>query len=460
MKFKILLSVLLINLVLVSSVSAAELPYTYEQLSSDIIAVSQLANVETFSIGQSEYGREIYAIKIGKGELSTIIIGTAHAREWINSALIMDMAKLYADVYNNYGYEGNYYVRDVLDKCSIVFIPMQNPDGAALQEQGLSAFTPEQQEEIKKIGCDHKFKQWKANAKGVDLNHQYNAGWEQVRNNQPYPSYHNHKGYAPEQASEVKATVEYIRSKPDSIKALISYHSSGNVIYWTSLNPDIDRDARFAQKIRNATGYFLINNDWIPNAGLSPWFRKEIGGMALTIETGTFNGENEVRYSDWPKIWNQNKMVGLITASEVYQNWFNSEERQIKIDELSGNINQYKQEIHDIDKALDDIRHLKQINGDNELTIIIDNKIIELNNPLIAKNGLSYISCKDLSKLIEINETPSRSRTYSNEIFENGQIYIPIRQMADTYEIQWANDSKTVLLYSKLQTDETSSEED
>ena len=122
---------------------------------------------------------------------------------------------------------------------------------------------------------------------------------------------------------------------------------------------------------------------------------------------------------------NQNKMVGLITASEVYQNWFNSEERQIKIDELSGNINQYKQEIHDIDKALDDIRHLKQINGDNELTIIIDNKIIELNNPLIAKNGLSYISCKDLSKLIEINETPSRSRTYSNEIFEMGKYIFP-----------------------------------
>ena len=67
---------LLINLVLVSSVSAAELPYTYEQLSSDII-VATLANVETFH-RQSEYGREIYAIKIGKGELSTIIIDIAH----------------------------------------------------------------------------------------------------------------------------------------------------------------------------------------------------------------------------------------------------------------------------------------------------------------------------------------------------------------------------------------------
>jgi hypothetical protein len=57
--------------------------------------------------------------------------------------------------------------------------------------------------------------------------------------------------------------------------------------------------------------------------------------MALTIEMGRYNGENEVRYDDWPDIWEANKTVGLVVANEVYVNWQSSSEKQAIIDEKS-----------------------------------------------------------------------------------------------------------------------------
>lgn len=297
---KIFLITLLTGMFVVP-VSAAELSYTYECLTQDVIELSLLENTEVFSLGQSGYGREIYAVKLVKGELSAVIVGTSYAREWINSALIGDMIKHYVNAYNNYDYVGNYYVRDMLDKCSIVFIPMQNPDGVVLQQQGLGAFTPEQQAEIQSIGDSHKYKQWKANAKGVDLNRQQSINWDKVRMNEPHPSYHNHKGYCPEQAAEAKAVIDYIfETQP---QALISYHSSGKVIDWTGCNADNQRDLALTKKVAAATGYRILYDDAMPPAGgLSPWFRTITGGMALTMETGRYNGENEVPNSEYPSI--------------------------------------------------------------------------------------------------------------------------------------------------------------
>lgn len=446
MRLKTILLTLLINLILVASVSATELPYTYEQLTNDISTLSEIENVETFSIGQSEYGREIYAVKIGKGEPSAVIIGTAHAREWINSALISDMIKQYAQAYNNYEYIDSYYVREVLDGCSIVFIPMQNPDGVALQQQGLSAFTPEQQVEIRSLGYGNKYKQWKANAKGVDLNRQQNINWDKVRMNELYPSYHNHKGYAPEQASEARAVINYIRETQP--KALVSFHSSGQVIDWTGCNADWNRDRNLAKKVGAVTGYRVLYDDATPPAGgLSPWFRVETGGMALTIETGRFSGENEVRYNDYPAIWRQNYLVGLITANEVYQNWLNSSDKEQKVEELTKSMESYKNQITDLDKALEDIRYLKQITGDDDITLILEDKLLDIS--VIIDNNTSYISYLNIDQLVKSNDTVSRSsdtRLRLNSIIKDEQLFIPVNNLAGHYEIKWDSDSRTIIL--------------
>lgn len=47
-------------------------------------------------IGKSEYGRNIYAVSLGKGDSTVFINGSHHAREWITTNLTMNMIDKYS----------------------------------------------------------------------------------------------------------------------------------------------------------------------------------------------------------------------------------------------------------------------------------------------------------------------------------------------------------------------------
>ena len=228
----------------------------------------------------------------------------------------------------------------------------------------------------------------------------------------------------------------------------MSFHSSGQVIDWTGCNFDWDRDLKLAKKVGSATGYRVLYDDANPPAGgLSPWFRVETGGMALTIETGRFNGENEVRYNDYPTIWKQNNLVGLITANEVYANWLNSPERDNKQSQLEQSLGSYKYKIDDLSKALEDIRYLKQIIGSEDVSLILEDRLLDIT--VIIEDNKTFINHLDIDEFIDSNETASRSSNINlrlNAKIKGEQLYVPVSNLVGQYNIHWDTDSRTVIL--------------
>ena len=96
-------------------------------------------NLDLISIGQSEKGKNIWAVKLGKGKKSILINGSHHAREWLTTLLIMKMINAYAKAYesksNIDGYSTN-----ILDEVSLIFVPLLNPDGVQIQQGDFTAF--------------------------------------------------------------------------------------------------------------------------------------------------------------------------------------------------------------------------------------------------------------------------------------------------------------------------------
>ncbi|WP_051541417.1 M14 family zinc carboxypeptidase [Caldalkalibacillus mannanilyticus] len=171
--------------------------YTYEMMTKDIERLAQQYPdlIEVKSIGQTPYGREIWAVKLGNGTPNVFFNGSHHAREWLTTNLLMDMLDQYAQAYKNKQEISGYNVQSILDHGSIWFVPMVNPDGVTLQQSGLKAFPKEDHKKL--IAMNNggsNFARWKANAQGVDLNRQYPAGWDTIRNNVDKPHYMNHKG--------------------------------------------------------------------------------------------------------------------------------------------------------------------------------------------------------------------------------------------------------------------------
>lgn len=292
--------------------------YTYEQLEKDLNMIKQKYPevISIQKIGLSEFGRNIWGVKLGKGKKSILLIGTHHGREWITTMLLMKMMEKYANGYQHNETYGPYSTR-IFDDIAIWFVPMLNPDGVEIQQKGLSGVPNKLQDKIFEMnGYNPDFTKWKANGVGVDLNRQYPAGWREQKGI-PIPWYQLYKGKAPIQASEIKAITSFTM-KISPMMAL-SYHSSGREIFWNFKNgSQIQRDQYFAEKVSLLTGYKLGTPDEnAVGAGFTDWFITTFHKPGMTIEICPLVEETSPPLSTFREEWNRNKLVGVMLADEA-----------------------------------------------------------------------------------------------------------------------------------------------
>ncbi len=307
------------------SVVDAKATYTYERMTQDIQTLARTyPDVITYrSIGKTKYGRDIWAVGLGKGTATIFINGSHHAREWLTTTLNMTMIEQYAAAYTaNRTYEG-YNARATLDKTTIWFVPMVNPDGVTLQQFGLSAFPASVHTALIRMnGGSKSFKRWKANPQGIDPNRQYDSYWSTLEDNIAYPFWRNHKGTAPVQTPENKAVVRFTHEIDPEIA--VSYHSAGRIIYWSfhTLPANLPRDKRLASMFSGITGYRLMpQRSDSSGGGYTDWFITTFNRPAFTPEIGIKSGETNLPVSAFPEEWRRNKKIGLWLAQEGYTLW-------------------------------------------------------------------------------------------------------------------------------------------
>lgn len=294
-------------------------PYSNELLEQNLQNLKEKfkSQLEVKTIGYSHFGQKIWAIKLGKGKINILLVGSHHGREWLTSALLMKMLETYASAYadqKNYGP----YKTDILKEVSIWFVPMLNPDGVAIQQNKLKGFSPHYQKKLLKMNEGLKsFERWKANAMGVDLNRQYPAGWDRLSKEPSRPSYKSYKGKKPLESPEVNALTNFVNEINPSIA--IAYHTAGREIYWKYKNgKNYMRDYFIARKISKLTGYKLENpeKDAI-GGGFTDWFIIKYHRPAMTIEISYLVGETNPPLSVFHTEWKRNKYVGLKLAGEA-----------------------------------------------------------------------------------------------------------------------------------------------
>ena len=167
------------------SIVNTTVPYNSFLLRQNLSSLLQLypfLNVQT--IGNSILGDDLFVIKLGKGTKQVFYSAAIHANEWITAPLLMKFIEDYADAYQNNTNLFGYNVRNLFNTVSIYVMPMVNPDGVNLVTNALPtnsvAFN-------RALNISNNYPAvpfpsgWKANIRGVDLNLQFPAGWEQAR---------------------------------------------------------------------------------------------------------------------------------------------------------------------------------------------------------------------------------------------------------------------------------------
>ncbi len=263
--------------------------------------------VKTGKIGESVCGRSIDWLSVGNRERATIWVGAHHGLEWVTTLLLFEF---FYDVCNKMKFDENVCginVKSKLKSRGVVIVPCLNPDGVEIALGGFKS-VPKSELPIKNIS-DEFSKLWQSNANGVDLNHNYDAGWEELhkleRQNKIFsPRHTRYGGDKPESEPETKAIADFCRK--NNFEYAMAFHSQGEEIYWDYGKRTPKSSERFAEIFSLMSGYTMSRPEGLAvGGGFKDWFIEEFGKPAFTVEVG--RGKNPLPIEDFPKIYNKIK---------------------------------------------------------------------------------------------------------------------------------------------------------
>ena len=264
--------------------------YTYDILKNDLLFLNyEYPFFKINNIGKSTLGENIIYIRLGEGNKKLFINSSHHANEWMTSLVTMIFIEKYLELYNKKECYKGYDITELWKKVSVFIVPMVNPDGVNLCLKNKKIIN---EKIYKEMWCEYenKLEDWKANIRGVDLNLNYPAGWEQAVINKrkkgvDKPGPRDYPG--PNAISEIETKNMIYFSNLFKFDMSISLHSQGQEIYWNYLNYKIDKAYEIGKKLEKVSGYLLTKPDYNSSfAGYKDWFIENFRKPGYTIEIG------------------------------------------------------------------------------------------------------------------------------------------------------------------------------
>ncbi|MBC9785204.1 peptidoglycan-binding protein [Heliobacterium chlorum] len=295
-----------------------DIDYTYEFMELNIQALkARYPFIEVGTLGTSVAGKNLYYIRLGTGSNQVSYNASHHANEWITSLVLMKFVEDFAKAYSVGGSIRGYSIPRIWDYSSIYIVPMVNPDGVNLVVKGIQPGNPYYEQVAQLNGTGQPLERvWKANIRGVDLNLNYPAGWEEEKQIElslgitgPAPS--DYAGPSPLSEPETVAMVNF--TTQNNFRLVLAYHSQGEVIYYQYADLAPPEALQIAQLFSQVSGYAISENpEEASYAGYKDWFIQEYRRPGYTIEVG--RGENPLPLYQFPEIYEANVEMLLLAA--------------------------------------------------------------------------------------------------------------------------------------------------
>ena len=278
--------------------------YDYTALKA---AISQLCkkyiSLQEMSIGKSCAGRDITALKFNNAKEYVLFAAAFHGSEHITSNLLLMFIEELSAAYSRGGCIAGLNIKKALGNRGIIFVPRVNPDGCEISVNGALGCGKYAGKIYQQ--CKGDFKHWNANLRGVDINHNFDAGWNSLQRLErkmgivgPAPT--RFGGYSPESEPETVAMTTLCKSY--NIHHAVALHSQGEVIYWNYDGYETETAKRMAEIMATTSGYALdVPVGIATGGGFKDWFLKTFSRPAFTVEVG--KGENPLPITDAVKIY-------------------------------------------------------------------------------------------------------------------------------------------------------------
>lgn len=280
--------------------------------------IYNLANTYPFlkreEYGKSYAGRPLYMLTLGNKNSAVLYAGAFHGQEWITSLLLLRFCEQICEAVESEQELYGVRFEKALFSHGIIIIPSVNPDGTEIALKGSSGAGRFKGYVEKISGGD--YSNWNANARGVDINHNFNAGWEELRKMERESGI---KGPSPRQYGGIKAESEFETAclsqlcRQLNIRHALAMHSQGEEIYWEYGEHTPEKSRVMAKILANASGYEMAAPEGLAShGGFKDWFIDELRRPAFTIEVG--KGKNPLPLTDFGGIYKKIEEMLLLAA--------------------------------------------------------------------------------------------------------------------------------------------------
>ena len=214
-------------------VSTKHQRYSYKEMSQDIhqIKAAYGNRIHFRVLGKSADGRNLYDVIIGNPDAkeTMLVVSNLHAREYMTAQLCMAQIEYYLK--NYYRSISGTVPANVFERIAVHYVPMANPDGVTISQYGIGAIRKVSlRKALRKMPGAKRPQLWKANARGVDLNHNYPVSYRaryQKRGSEGY------SGSRAASEPETKAILSLLRKirKESKLKGVVNYHAMGSIAF-------------------------------------------------------------------------------------------------------------------------------------------------------------------------------------------------------------------------------------
>ena len=251
-------------------------------------------------IGNTREKRNIFCIEIGNGEKNAVFAAAFHGLEYLTATALIEFTKRFSEMteYHN--------------RLHLFIVPMVNPDGVEIAINGVNPKNAYHRDIIRHTGIIDFTKVWQANASGVDINHNFNAGWNSIGNS-PAPT--KYGGEYPESEPETRAIANLLRKTEPEL--FIAFHSQGKEIYYDFNGLESESAKENAEFVAKRTGYkATVPDGTAVFGGAKDYYIQKYHKEAYTVELGM--GKNPLPHSALPGMINDVYNIGRNFIDRVF----------------------------------------------------------------------------------------------------------------------------------------------
>ncbi len=267
--------------------------FDYSMLMKSLYRITEEHNILCLHyLGNSLLDRSIPMVTLGKGKKHVLYVGTHHAMEWLTALLLTNFIEEYCLILKKGNTVNKLEPKEILNSYTLHILPMLNPDGVEYQIHGVEQANPLCQRLLAMNGQNADFRHWQANGRGVDLNHNYDAGFEEYKelerqNGIEGGSPTRYSGESPASEPETSALCNWLQFHRTQLSGVLTLHTQGEEIFYQSNEITLPRTTAIAQRISRLTGYTVQEAKGLASySGLTDWCVQKLQLPSFTLECG------------------------------------------------------------------------------------------------------------------------------------------------------------------------------